>query len=105
VRPPKPPTELPVDGFFWWEVEAAGGLESKKLPPLRLEKAELVGWDTEGRGLVKLPKLEKASFCGDLTGGDVAKLRPLKASLSPPKALCCWFMPGEDMPLREAEGL
>lgn len=44
------------------------GLESKKLPPLRPEKALLLVWD-EGRGDPKLPRLAKASVWAGLGEG------------------------------------
>jgi hypothetical protein len=101
VIPPKP-KEFPTDCFGW--CAGAAGFESKKLPPLRLEKADwLMGG--VGREDEKLPRPAKASFLGDLTGGELAKLRLLKASLRPPKEL--WFWPmlvGDGMPaLKEPE--
>jgi len=93
--PPKP-KEFPTDCFGW--CAGAAGFESKKLPPLRLEKADwLVGGLVRVDG--KLPRPAKASFWGDLTGGELAKLRPLNASLSPPKGLWFWRTPvGDGMP-------
>lgn len=82
VMPPKP-NGLPIDCFGW--CAATAGFASKKLPPLRLEKADWLGGGV-GREDEKLPRPAKASFWGDFIGGELAKLKPLKASLSPPKA-------------------
>jgi hypothetical protein len=45
--------------------------------------------EAAGRDEEKLPRLAKASFWGDFTGGGLGlvKLRLLKASFSPPKEL------------------
>lgn len=100
---PKPPKEFPMDCLGW--CAGAAGLASKKLPPLRVEKDEVAG-AAAGRGDEKLPRFAKASFWGGLTGGELAKLRLLKASFIPPKAFWLWPIPvGELMPpLIEPEG-
>jgi hypothetical protein len=59
------------------------GLVSKKPPPPRLEKAEFAGWGVD-RLLDILVNPAKASL-GGLFGVVVfPKLKPVKASLSPP---------------------
>ena len=69
AKPPNPPKPLevpPTDDLCWW----LAGLESKKLPPLKLEKALLLAVYAGGlvmdeavepRGEVKAPRLAKAS--------------------------------------------
>ncbi len=74
-------------------------MESKKLPPLRPERAEPLdrgaGWEAP-----KAPRLEKASLSAGLEEGELAKLRLVKASLSPPNEPWVWVMPvGEGIPL------
>lgn len=77
------PDRAPIDCLDWWA--AAAGLESKKLPPLKPEKAEaLLFVCADGREDVKLPRPEKASTCAGLGEGELAKLRPLNASFKPP---------------------
>jgi hypothetical protein len=73
--------ELPTDCFCWW-LEAAG-LESKKLPPLKPEKLDVLDL-AAGFDVARDPRAAKASVWAGF--GDVAepKLRLLKASLSPP---------------------
>jgi hypothetical protein len=96
------PEVLPTDCFCW--CEGAAGLESKKLPPLSAEKAELFDWGA-GRGDPKDPRPEKASFWAGLGDDALAKFKLLKASLSPPAGFCTWLMPvGEDIPLNEPDG-
>jgi hypothetical protein len=81
-------------------------LESKKLPPLSAEKAEPLCWAgwAEGRGDVKEPRLEKASFWAGFGDGALAKLRLLKASFIPPMEPCIWLMPGEGIPPIDPDG-
>jgi hypothetical protein len=78
-------------------------LESKKLPPLSAEKAEPPVW-AAGRGDVKEPRLEKASFWAGFGDGALAKLRLLKASFIPPMEPCIWLMPGECIPPIDPDG-
>jgi len=82
VREPQPEVLL-TDVFAWW-VDA--GLGSKKLPPLRPEKAELLVC-VAGLVEVKEARLAKASVWAGLGEGGVLKLRLLKASFSPASEL------------------
>ncbi len=57
-----------------------------------------------GRGEEKLPRVANASVWGDLAGCELAKLKLLNASFSPPKELWVWLMPvGEGIPLIEPD--
>jgi hypothetical protein len=82
-------------------------LVSKKLPPLKVENAEVLVCAV-ARLLPNPPKLAKASFCGLLGGllgvGEDPKLRLLKASLSPPTDPGAWWpKPGDCIPPKEGE--
>ena len=81
----KPPRPLPL----LKDCVAAGGdvgvgFGLKKLPPLRLENADVLDCGAGREELEKLPRLANASFCGLFWLADEAKLRPLKASSRPP---------------------
>lgn len=61
------------------------------------------GGDLSGSGLLKPPKLEKSDCAGlgagTLTEPEDGNLRPLKASLSPPKESC--LTGGDERPPKE----
>lgn len=81
----KPPRPLPL----LKDCVAAGGevgvgFGLKKLPPLRLENADVLDCGAGREELEKLPRLANASFCGLFWLVDEVKLRPLKASSRPP---------------------
>ena len=103
----KLPRPLP-DRWCCWGGADAAGLLSKKLPPLRPEKAEdCCGVDDLlGTGF----RVEKAEFCGLFGLDTLEKLRLLKASLKPPmeeEPVFCWVTcgcAGDDcMPPKEPE--
>ncbi len=90
LSPPKPPISKDCFGAGG---EVGVGLASKKLPPLRLEKAELLDGGA-GRPLEKLFKLAKASCFGLFGPAGEAKLKLLNASFIPPNDVwLCWLMP------------
>ena len=78
------PEVLLMDVFAWW-VDA--GLGSKKLPPLRPEKAELLLVCVVGLVEAKDARLAKASVWAGLGEEEALKLRLLKASFSPASEL------------------
>lgn len=117
-----------LDCEGWWDGADGAGLESKKPPPLRPEKADaddccgvddLLGAenaddccgvdvdDLLGTGF----RLEKAEVCGVFGLDTLEKLRLLKASLKPPRPprdepVDCWVICGaaagiDCMPLKE----
>lgn len=96
--PPKP-NGFPMDCFCWWAGAEETGFESKKLPPLKPENDDVLEAGV-ARDDVNPPRLAKASFWGDFTaGGELAKLKLLKASFRPPKEFCVWLIPvGDGIP-------
>lgn len=92
VKSPKPPKLLCAGAGF---AGAAAGLESKKLPPLRPEKALFCcgGGDLE---LDMPPRPEKADVGGLLGLDMLLKLRLLKASLKLDWAGCCGAICGAE---------
>lgn len=93
VKSPNPPKLLLAGAGEGLGEATAAGLESKKLPPLRPEKA-----DDDCRGgdllLEKPPRLAKAEFCGLLGLDMFEKLRLLKASFMDPIEgwAGCWLI-------------
>lgn len=102
TKPPKP-LMLPVDGFDWCVGAPCAGFGSKKLPPLRPEKAEdLDNLFSGGAGPLadRVPKPENGStdLAGLFSGAGAAAptmFKLLKASLKPPTEDICPIPVGE----------